>query len=425
MVLILCDRQKGLDACHDLYPLVRFGRCAKHLLDNAKENFPGKISQEWQQAFWGMAKAPTEASYLAFYNVAKGLSPKPTEYVNNAKAEFAEHVFQKEGIRRFGDSTSNMAEQFFSAMSKKEFKELPIIQLHQKILIWQSQRFYEARGHIANLGVAEITPFMKHVLENKYWSAKSSSVVVTLLNATPNVVLASVQISKASPVRVLEVELQQFPPSDRNPNGITSAKCTCGWYSCLGRPCKHVLIVMRMANAKLKQDFWYHLDARWLHKSYHFSTWKKQYETGTFPSTAIEFVAADRQQLLPPPIDKKKGRKGKDNKPYEQRPDQKRVVKCHGCGKAGHFRKTCPEPNAKRLVESLQDDEEVVNRFSEDGDEELDPSTTSAAANAGEAVRSVEPVVVTQIINALNDDLTGRSARKVRRIVIETIDIDE
>lgn len=425
--LILCDKQKGLDACHSLYPLVRFGRCAKHLLDNAHENFPKKISSEWERAFWGMAKAPTEAAYMDFYKKLVELSPRPAEYVHSAKDQFAEHVFQKEGIRRFGDSTSNMAEQFFSVMAKKDFKELPILQLHQHLLIWLSQRLHSARQTIAQLGTIEITPFMRGLLQNKYWSAKSTTSEVTMLAVTSNRVLASVQIRKANPLRVLEVELMQSPPCTDYPEGMTSAKCTCGWYNCLGRPCKHVLTVMRLANERLNQNVWHHLDARWLHKAYHFATWRKQYETVFFPSTAVEFSSADGQDLLPPPMEKKKGRKGKKDKPYVRKPDQKRVVRCHGCGEEGHFQKTCPQPNTKRLLESLQDNDDVViNRYEQDGDGELDPLADSNATTTAEAVRTsatnLTQTVIAQVVDALGGELAGSSSKKVRRIVIEIDD---
>lgn len=70
--LILCDKQKGLDACHNIYPVVRFGRCARHLLENTKDpgNNLGKITQEWELQFWQMVKAPTVEGYKEAYAAA-------------------------------------------------------------------------------------------------------------------------------------------------------------------------------------------------------------------------------------------------------------------------------------------------------------------------------------------------------------------
>ena len=115
--LILCDKQKGLDACHNIYPVVRFGRCARHLLENTKDpgNNLGKITQEWELQFWQMVKAPTVEGYKEAYAAALKINSIASRWVDARKGEFAEHIFIGEGIRRFGDSTSNMAEEMFAA----------------------------------------------------------------------------------------------------------------------------------------------------------------------------------------------------------------------------------------------------------------------------------------------------------------------
>ncbi len=152
--LILCDKQKGLEACQRIIPLVRFGRCSHHMLDNVadKDNKLGDISPEFKVQYWRMIKAPTEVAYNEARAKAETINAAATAWVHERRHEVAEFVFLAEGIKRFGDSTSNMAEEFFSVVSRLDMKEMSIIQLHQRVLVWQSQRMYASRAKVVQFG---------------------------------------------------------------------------------------------------------------------------------------------------------------------------------------------------------------------------------------------------------------------------------
>jgi hypothetical protein len=80
--VIICDKQKGLEACKNDYPPVRFARCAKHLLENVKDNNLGVVTDDFKKAFWRMAKSPTAAAYNDAFESAKAANRKAAEWVH-------------------------------------------------------------------------------------------------------------------------------------------------------------------------------------------------------------------------------------------------------------------------------------------------------------------------------------------------------
>jgi hypothetical protein len=418
--LILCDKQKGLDSCKNAYPVVRFGRCAKHLLDNAKDpsNKLGSITKDWELQFWGMVKAPCESSYLEALEAARALNRKAADWIDARKDEFAEHVYLREGIRRFGESTSNMAEEIFGAWSKHGLKGLPIIELHQKILVWASQKMHRSRTAVQNVLDAKpnatLTPWIEDVLDQKSWSSRTTQCEV--ISSSPFEFVGVVKVRNTNPVRMVEVKLKQTPPQQDSidPDSWTaSASCSCERYRALGRPCKHALSGLRVAAERGGGRTWNCKEKRWVHKVFHFASWQKQYSSLPFPITAVEFQESDRSNLLPPAMEKKRGKKAKKKATSQAGPpEKKRTVVCKGCGESGHQLKSCVNPDSARIARAYSsEDIPVVAKYEDDNDEdhELDPSTKESG-NA-----DLAGVVVRQI----NQQLRNEPERKVRRIVIE------
>jgi hypothetical protein len=148
------------------------------------------------------------------------------------------------------------------------------------------------------------------------------------------------------------------------------------------------------------------------------STWQHQYERLHFPTTAVEFQEQDGKDLLPPAMEKKRGRKGKE-KPYERRPEQKRVIRCKACGEEGHLMKTCPNPNAAKIARSFSKTKLPTHaNYAEDMDgdvvEDVDQSTTTREGDVG-AKSSVANAVTEEIARQLG----AAPNQKVRRVVVE------
>jgi hypothetical protein len=170
---------------------------------------------------------------------------------------------------------------------------------------------------------------------------------------------------------------------------------------------------MRVAAERGGGRTWNCKEKRWVHKVFHFASWQKQYSSLPFPITAVEFQESDRSNLLPPAMEKKRGKKAKKKAPSQAGPpEKKRTVVCKGCGESGHQLKSCANPDSARIARAYSsEDIPVVAKYEDDNDEdhELDPSTKESG-NA-----DLAGVVVRQI----NQQLRNEPERKVRRIVIE------
>ncbi len=122
-----------------------------------------------------MLNVPTEVAYIEAHAKAEAINLEATRWIDERKHEVAGHVFLAEGIKRFGDLTSNMAEEFFSVVSHLDMTEMPIIQLHQKVLVWQSQRMHASRAKIERMSgnaMTDLSEWMTELMEKKLWEAR-------------------------------------------------------------------------------------------------------------------------------------------------------------------------------------------------------------------------------------------------------------
>lgn len=226
-----------------------------------------------------------------------------------------------------------------------------------------------------------------------------------------------VEVKGSNPTRVIEVRLNQVPNNaNDNLKWTASTSCSCGRCKSLGRPCKHILAALRQA-ASLSGPKWNFLDARWLHSAYHLSTWQHQYERLHFPTTAVELKETDRKDLFPPPMEKKRGRKP-NKKPYERKPDQKRVIVCKACGKEGHMMKTCPEPNAAQIARSFAKRIPPAQaNYADDVDIDVagDEDQSTATKEGDNKAKSVPAAVAEEVAR----QMAAAPNQKVRRVVIE------
>ena len=162
---------------------------------------------------------------------------------------------------------------------------------------------------------------------------------------------------------------------------------------------------------------------------FHLSTWRKEHMGQHFPKTAVIFTEADRMDLLPPPMPKKKGRKSKDKKqrkaPKTPKPDQKRRVFCAGCGEEGHLLKTCTSPQAVKIAQRYKSKElPVMPNFEDDvvdgglvaGDEET--ARAFALSASAPATKDEEEA---NLARAIKLSLAG-TGKKAKRIIIDLED---
>ena len=95
-----------------------------------------------------------------------------------------------------------MAEEIFGAWSKHGLKELPIIELHQKILVWASQKMHRSRTAVHNVLDAKpnatLTPWIEDVLDKKLWSSRTTQCEV--ISSSPFEFVGVVKVKNTNPV---------------------------------------------------------------------------------------------------------------------------------------------------------------------------------------------------------------------------------
>ena len=262
-----CDKQKGLEHCRTAYGLldIQFCRCAKHLIDNAVESKEtGKVTSELENLCWGMVKAATADVYDYFMKKIAAKNQQLADWMDAAKDEYANHVFLAKNIHRFGDTTSNMAEQHTNILMSQGIREMPIVDMTGKLITYSSQAFVPRKENAAKMPDDKITQGAFKIVEERY--AESSVFETSFLSFSHSEIVAQVQIP-SNPPRTFLVKLHQ--------NGNrANAKCPCGVYREWGLHCNHVMDVLSEAQEKNSAyaRSWDWTDVKWADKVWHAST---------------------------------------------------------------------------------------------------------------------------------------------------------
>lgn len=300
------------------------------------------------------------------------------------------------GKRRFGDTTSNMVEQFNNVLRVLGFRSLSVIHLINALLKYMGEKFWK-RKIAAQKRLEACQQITSHaeeeVTERRMDSAQLNS-TMTLLEVTTTSIKASFVI-RSNPPLLSHIKVRQT---------LTQAVARCGVPSCgkyreTGIPCIHILAAIdKVRNgqnlSRIISRAWNHLDKKFYHKAWHSSTYLRQYEvpyykirrSGQTIESSHVFTTGDEKELSAPPLEAKKGRKKRERK-YKPRSDPKRVVICKGCGQQGHMMQTCPHPkievlnsNAKisswvnsGVQERNADEEEKVDKINRDDSSDEDP----------------------------------------------------
>jgi transposase-like protein len=123
---LISDRDKGLLPAESILgPLITTACCCHHL----KENFTEKFGRGLAPLFWAVARARTEAQYIAALQKLRKTKEAAAIYLENAHPEtWAEARFPG---RRYGHDTSNIVESVNKTL--KLDRELPMIELLDSI----------------------------------------------------------------------------------------------------------------------------------------------------------------------------------------------------------------------------------------------------------------------------------------------------
>jgi transposase-like protein len=157
---LISDRDKGLLFAEPILgPLIMAARCCHHL----KENFIEKFGRGLAPQFWAVARARTEARYIATLQKLREIKEAAATYLEQALPEtWAEAWFLG---RRYGHDTSNIVESVNKTLKLE--RELPIVELLDSI-------WHRVMQHRANRLAAAI----KEEAAGSTWSSWAAGILL-------------------------------------------------------------------------------------------------------------------------------------------------------------------------------------------------------------------------------------------------------
>lgn len=373
-LVILCDAAKGLETLkpsvrynlvtkavsHVSYVVglqnVEFSRCSEHLQKNCK-TFASQNGESVDKGpFWGMVKSTTGEDYERARVKLAETAPLAAKWMDDRKEEYATHHFINRKIRRFGDTTSNMAEQFNSVIAQPGMDGISIKQMS---IIKQMRALINRSTRDISVNRLKGQELLEKNRSQEMTDGAIRRMHAIMLKSNKFVRLDGLQISETTisgsvstgkGIGVMEVRLLQ--PKDRAGPAMIECKCRKPWD--IGMPCKHVAALIRLAQTSKDpriRGFW-------------ISTYIHQYEKEWNPSPFSPLLGPNDQVDLMPFQIPKPHRKaegivseltaGGNVGSYEgSGVKPPKLKQCKFCNMYGHNRKKCPEPQIRIVVQNV------------------------------------------------------------------------
>lgn len=361
ITVVLCDKQKGLDAAKKTMALreLTFARCFWHMVKNCGDAV-GPLTQDTKDLLYGMGKSTTEAAYFAFCSKARVLNAAAAQWMDERKEEFATFLYLNKGVSRFGDMTSNMAEQINSALRAIDVRGLPVLSLTLSLLRYVGSQVEGNRLLLNKLQSTGMLLMPKALEWISLCRQQSNTLIVTILQSKADEIQAEALSFKSHPARIYAVHLRQVffsfffsrftlfvclsqAVKDERPVGQYS--CPCKAHKEIGSPCKHITAVLDVANVKFP-GAWDVMDPKWHHAVRTVAAFSAQLQ---FPQPAISLFGGFRiSKLLPPDIPALGGRPKKKRAVVAR--EGAKVRHCHACDGVGHYSKSCKTPSIRVMI---------------------------------------------------------------------------
>lgn len=398
----LCDNSKGLEALRPLLKedddgtvamrqflfalgdKVNFSRCTFHLIDKNAVKFLQKkgltFREDLRAMCFALARAGTKKEYDRVLKTLKSNCTPLAQWMEDRKHEYARFSFLLRGIKRFGDDTSNAAEQFNNIIAKQDrnglsvstntIKQMPIISQATALLSRISRDVCERNVQAAswmNLRSNGITPGAEARFDERTIQPGMKYTQYSLQTVSPTLLVGKVKHSQSDPI-ILQIELKQH--MDSCGNWRCSMSCSCMIMKDQGMPCEHFVALIHLAKTdrspeirQIMQSHWSYSHRRWFHAAFWVESYAKQYQSTWNISQIPTFTSKDQKDVLPWPMEKVNGRKSTASKKKQKTCDskgEKNLRRCYACGKLGHFGIKCKEPNSELITNH------VLNKYAKE-----------------------------------------------------------
>ncbi|XP_058758429.1 uncharacterized protein LOC131631679 [Vicia villosa] len=325
----ISDQQKGLlPAMDELLPGVEQRFCVRHLYNNFRKKFPGKMLKD---AIWKAAKTTYVQAWEREMRAMRLINGEAYLHMLKTSPRFWSKSHFKV-TNKCDTLLNNMSESFNSVILESRSK--PLITMIEEIRTYFMERWATNRMRFQNLSDDAVLPNIRKQVE------KTST-------CTNN------WIVRMSDEHIFEVKHVQDPNEMFTVN-LKDSKCSCRRWELTGLPCVHALSCMKSRNFKFED---------YIPEYYKKSRYIAVYKPVIYPVNGSNLWEKTQYPDVHPPKYRKMPGRPKKKRNLEQGEidgsDRKLrrtglIVKCSRCKKSGHNKATCKVTGPTQTTESTQ-----------------------------------------------------------------------
>ncbi|XP_076932443.1 uncharacterized protein LOC143597974 [Bidens hawaiensis] len=312
----ISDRQKGLlPAVERLFPFAEHRFCARHIQENMKQQFKGKI---YKDAFYKMARCTTPVQFEKEMHALKKINIDAQIWLSNIRPEHWS-LSHFTGRALSDVLLNNMCEVFNAKLL--EARDKPIITMLEYIREYLMRRIVNVMKVIDKCE-GMLTPYATTIFETVKKDASS-------WNGEEHY-----QVSG--------------PHGDQCVVNMRDKSCTCRIWEVTGIPCKHAVASIWV---KRKHDRSVGIPETFVNEIYGMERWKAVYKHKVYPLNGISLWEKSQVPTIiaPPKYHKPIGRPKKSRKRSAVEIEEGGASKkkkngqygCSKCGKKGHNVRSC------------------------------------------------------------------------------------
>ncbi|XP_058753673.1 uncharacterized protein LOC131626849 [Vicia villosa] len=358
----ISDQQKGLlPATDELLPNAEQRFCVRHLYNNFRKRFPGKMLKE---VIWKAAKSTYAQAWEREVKRMRLANAEAYLHMMKTPPRFWSRSYFRT-TNKCDAVLNNMSESFNSVILDSRGK--PLVTMLEEIRTYLMERWAKSRMRFQDVSGNEILPNIRKKLE--------------ITSNFTNMWLARMADEHIFEVRHLENPAEIFSVN------LKDLRCSCRRWELTGLPCVHAMASMKSRNFKVDD---------YIPDYYRVSAYKAVYKHVLYPMNGSNlWVRTPYPDVQPPKYRKMPGRP-KKRRNLEQGEidgsDKKMrrtgfIIKCFRCKKVGHNKLTCKvtppaQPSQATVTNTSQPSQATVTNTGKPTSTQVPATQSSASTQA-------------------------------------------
>ena len=284
-----------------------------------------------------LAKARKEEAYLGLLDDIKVIHHEWADWLHERRSEFATYVFFRNNIKRWGEVTSNAAENANSFLL--DVRSLPILYLINEI-IQKTQATYVDGYCKAGKLFKENMVVTEHAFYFHRKLVRGAGVRKVFITQERDTWLCG-KVSCGDQSSNFHCYIEVMVNAE-----ALESHCPCMFYQKHGLCCDHIIALLKKKGKQPREKWWFA-------QRYHTRTYHSSY-SGVVPTIAFEKLEADLF-FAPPDYKKPAGRPPRARKDRSHLNKTQSQHQCSSCGGLGHSFRTCTRPSTQFRFEHHYD----------------------------------------------------------------------